>query len=306
MKNMIMLLAAAAAAVPAAASAADKTDRPSDVVAGIVASTPEETAKRQARSVHLRYRGLPSEMSAVAVTLVPREVHPGTYFAAIGWNRGYCGLQELRNGKRKVIFSVWDPGNPFDFQAKPESVKEEHRAKVLYAAPGVEVSRFGGEGTGAKTMADFAWIAGEGVRFKVTCSPDGTDRMAYTCFVADPFSEDGWRRLATISTLGRGWIANGEVYSFVEDFMRNYDSAKRVRRAEYLNVEACAAGGDSWVKAADAQFTADATPSLNIDAGRVCGGGRNSFFLVTGGGTVNAVTRPFGAVPAAVSCGCGK
>ncbi len=32
----------------------------------------------------------------------------GSYFMVCGWDKGYFGLQELGNGKKLLIFSVWD------------------------------------------------------------------------------------------------------------------------------------------------------------------------------------------------------
>lgn len=259
---------------------------------GANADTPEETARRQARSVHLRYIGFPSGVTGAAVTVTPREVAPGTYFCTIGWSSGYCGIQELPGGDRTVIFSVWDPGDPHDYDAKQENVREEHRARVLYADPYMDVARFGGEGTGARTMAGYSWMNDVPVRLKVISEPDGTNRTAFTCWLKEEASEGGWHKLATISTLNVGGGVNemGSLHSFVEDFRRNYDSAKRVRKAEFSDIEVTYGTDGKWYPVTRAFFSADQTPSTNIDAGRIKDNPR-AFFMATGGATTNSTTR---------------
>ena len=82
-----------------------------------------------ARSVHMWHPAPDAEWMYGEVT-VEKSV-PGSYFAAICFSCGYCGIQELYDGKKVAIFSVWDPGDPFDFKAKPDNVDEKVRTKNL-------------------------------------------------------------------------------------------------------------------------------------------------------------------------------
>lgn len=255
--------------------------------------SPEELVKRQARSVHLYYADCPrTGVDSAMATVTVRKSYPGSYFAALVWDTGYCGIQELPDGGHVVIFSVWDPVDPFDFSAKPESVHEDLQAKVLYADPLMDVARFGGEGSGARTMAGFGWKVGQGVSFKVDSEPDGETRTKYTCYIkiADGSAGD-WYKLATISTIRHKAAVRGmtALYSFVEDFNRNYKSAQNVRRAEFSDI--CLLHDGTWHKAEAVYFSADETPSKNIDAGRIAETG--AFFLANGGDTEN-VTTPVG------------
>ncbi len=263
-----------------------------DTHTGVVAANPEDAVKKQARSVHLTYLGLPPKMIAAAATVTVRETAPGTYFSVMGWSCGYCGIQELWNGSHAVIFSVWDPVDPHDYSAQPDAVRAEHRAKVIYADPLMDVARFGGEGSGARTMAGYGWKVGSSVRLRVTSEPDGTNRTAFTCWLRDASNAGTWHRLATISTMNRNGEAPGleNLYSFVEDFRRDYDSATRMRRAEYSDIEGLSAADGKWHPITRAAFTGDRTPSTNVDAGRVPGNPR-AFFLATGGATTNATTQ---------------
>lgn len=249
----------------------------------------EELAKRQARSVHLAYAPNVKDAVAVKGTVTVTETQPSSYFCLFGWDCGYCGIQDLGARGRVLIFSVWDPVDPFDFAAKPENVKEEIRAKVLYSAPFVNVARFGGEGTGARTMTGYNWEVGSPVSIMIESEPDGTNRTAYTCTVLNPDNNE-WMKLATISTMrypGHAQGLNG-LYSFVEDFARNYKSATVSRRAEYSKLAIKGKIDDEWRPITRAMFSADTTPSLAIDAGRTEDG---SFFLKTGGATTNKHTR---------------
>lgn len=88
------------------------------------------------------------------------ESTPGSYFAVCGWTTGYFGVQELGDGRKVAIFSVWDPAKGDN----PNNVPLEQRVEVLHQGKDVVVSRFGGEGTGGKSMTPFNWKLGEKVR----------------------------------------------------------------------------------------------------------------------------------------------
>jgi hypothetical protein len=225
------------------------------------------------RSVHLRYSG--PDGAAFYNELIVDGAADGSYFVACGFDKGYFGIQQLTDGKKGILFSVWDPGSQND----PKSVAADRQVKVLASGDGVRVKRFGGEGTGAQGFLDFDWKRSQTYRFLVTATLDG-DHTAYSAYFR-PADAQEWKLVATFSTLNgkplRGY------YSFVEDFRRNRVSATQVRRARF---------GDGWVKQADgqwfaltrAEFTADSNPVMNIDAGT----DGSMFFLATGGATENA------------------
>ncbi|MHC4331948.1 MAG: DUF3472 domain-containing protein, partial [Planctomycetota bacterium] len=115
----------------------------------------ETRLPRAARSVHLWY---PAEQGVVYYNEVTvQKSYPGSYFCVCGFRHGYFGIQELWEGRKVVIFSVWDPGK----QDNPNAVPEDRRVKVLHEGDGVRVSRFGNEGTGGKSMFDYQWKVGE-------------------------------------------------------------------------------------------------------------------------------------------------
>ena len=233
------------------------------------------------RSVHLGYTAETGTAFYVEATV--RASAPGTYFCAVGFNSGYFGIQELANGKKLAIFSVWDPTAGDD----PKTVPEEKRVKNLHTGEGVRVGRFGGEGTGGQSFHDFEWKAGDTYRFLVTCEPDGKDRVAFVGHLYLPAKKE-WLHMVTFSTLTEKKTLGG-YYSFVEDFKRDKVSTTKTRTAEYGNAWVKAARGGEWKPVTEARFTADSNPVLNIDAGLTAE--RDRFFLSTGGEIENATTE---------------
>jgi hypothetical protein len=228
---------------------------------------------RHARSVHLGFEAPEADVYYNEVTV--EQSQRGTYFMVCGFRHGYFGIQELVEGPKMVIFSVWDPG----VQDEPDQVDRDHRVKVLAHGDEVTVDRFGGEGTGAKTYFMYDWKVGETYRFAVKAEVRGP-RTVYSGYMF--MNETGtWKLISSLATLAGGDPLL-RPYSFVEDFHRNYDSVWIARRARFSNGWVRSLAGE-WHPLLTAKFTADRTPILNVDAGPDGDG----FFLVTGGDTIN-------------------
>lgn len=252
------------------------------LAAFVVPSAADEKLKGIAcRSVHLAYTAEAGTAFYVETTV--RHSANGTYFCAIGFNSGYFGIQELANGKKLALFSVWDPTAGDD----PKKVPEEKRVKTLHKSEGVRIGRFGGEGTGGQSFFDFDWKTGDTYRFLVTCEPDGKDRMAFAGHLYLPENKV-WKHLVTFSTLTNKKTLGG-YYSFVEDFRRNKISTTEVRTAEYGNAWVKSTKNGEWKPVTTARFTADSNPVTNIDAGLTKS--KDLFFLTTGGETANTTTK---------------
>jgi hypothetical protein len=237
------------------------------------------------RSVHLRYN-YPEAISFYNEVTADRS-SPGTYFCACGFLTGYIGMQELQDGKKVVIFSIWEQDENND----PNAISKSKRVRLLYKDQRVRTQRFGNEGTGGQSMLDYDWKIDQTCRFLVHAGLDGA-RTVYTGYFYIP-QEKGWLRIATFSTsVNRQLIAG--YYSFVEDFLRNGVSASRVRKAHFGNGWIRNKRGQ-WIALANATFTGDERPWMNVNAG--IDGDR--FFLVTGGEIRNlgtplgkSMTRP--------------
>ena len=228
------------------------------------------------RSVHLGYPGPKGTAFYNEVTI--RKSAVGTYFMVCGWNKGYFGLQELGDGRKLLIFSVWDSN-----QNDPKAVKEDQRTRLLYKDEKLRVGRFGGEGTGGQSFFDYDWKVGETYRLMVSSRVDG-ERTAYTGWFFVPEAQQ-WKRLVTFSTV-TGGAELGGYYAFIEDFKRDKVSTTHTRQAEF---------GNAWIKSVagapepvvTARFTADANPVLNINS-YVEG---DAFVLATGGDVANTGTK---------------
>jgi hypothetical protein len=242
----------------------------------VVARADEKLAGIACRSVHLQYE-TPKGHAFYNEVKVERSA-PGTYFCVCGFNHGYYGIQELANGKKLLIFSVWDPGNQND----PNSVETDDRVKLLYQDEKVRVGRFGGEGTGGQSFYDFDWQIGKTYRLLVTAKPNDK-RTEFTGWFFQP-SEKKWKKLVTFSTLTGGKPLGG-CYAFVEDFRRNRESTQHARQAQFGNPWFQREDGQ-WQPIAKARFTADSNPATAINAGLA----GQAFFLATGGETKNDAT----------------
>lgn len=247
-----------------------------------------ELAKRQARSVHLWWETQQKLRSPGLVfyneARIQKSVN-GSYFMSAGFDGGYFGLQQISNEKHRVaIFSVWDPGSPHDYNKTAHETPHELRTKVLGVGKNVYISRFGNEGTGAKSMLDFQWQENVPYGFLVAATPaPNHEGTIFSGHLYDPTSKK-WHHMATFQTKNRQLEIKG-IYSFVEDFHRNYKSATQVRKAQFGNTWIYTKK-DHWVPMLKTVFTADGTPSKAIDA-QVVAANTPQFMLQTGGDTKN-------------------
>ncbi len=251
----------------------------------------EEQAARQARSVHLTYRNWEGPAQIFYMEATIDQFWQGSYACIMAFDAGYAGVQELHDGRHVAIFSVWEPGN-LNFSAKEHEVDLAIRTENLYHGEGVVVSRFGGEGTGGKSMMDYPWELGKPIIMAISAKPRGEHRTAYTCWI---WNEDaqGWFRMATFSSLvGDNKKGLDDPYSFLEDFRRNVVSRDHVRVARFSRMWCW--NGTKWSVANEATFSGDANTLQTIDAGPSATG----FWLATGGKTVNRTTKLWGVVQA--------
>ena len=96
------------------------------------AQDPELLAKRQCRSVHINQQGHPSQASALYNVVKAKTSVPGTYFCAMNFDDGYIGFQEQSNGKKVIIFSIWDPVAHGD---NPKDVPDEECTRIYVDVP---------------------------------------------------------------------------------------------------------------------------------------------------------------------------
>lgn len=224
------------------------------------ATAADERGFRAARSVHLGY--VTPEVSGFYNELVVEQSVPGSYFMACGFHHGYFGIQEQAKGRKVVIFSVWDPTKGDD----AKSVPVEQRVEVLHQGQDVEVKRFGGEGTGGQSFFVYDWKPGQKYCFLVKAEA-ADKKTAYAAYFYLP-EKKIWKHLVTFRTATGGDRLKG-LYSFVEDFRRDYKSAHEARRAAFGNPWIADAQG-KWTPVTKARFTASGAEweaKDTIDAG---------------------------------------
>ena len=180
---------------------------------------------RPATSCHLKY-DIDSNLSnqwTIQCSIEVEKSYDGTYFMITGFGPGgYSGIQQLHGNHRVALFSLWNNGKT--------------SVELVEAGPQVQVSKFGGEGTGLKAMLDFNWSEDSIVTFRVRGKRiDG--HWYCDCHIK---IEDGpWSLMATYkrSVQGGPILNSSGFYSFIEDFHRGRDDKgwRHIRKARFLN-----------------------------------------------------------------------
>ena len=238
----------------------------------------EELAKRQCRSVHLQHGSIPAQSTALYLQATPLKSAPGTYFCAANFNDGYIGFQEIWDGKKVIIFSIWDPGSMTDNE---KDVEEKDRTRLLALGENARSGRFGGEGTGGQSFCDYDWKLNQPMRFLVMRKPAPQKGQK---IIAGYFFNHQTKKWQLISA----WQTHSSpeefsfASSFVEDFRRNYESTKHVRSAVFGPVFAYSPE-KKWIAMNQVAFTADPTPSSKVNCSYQPE--YKAFALTTGGET---------------------
>lgn len=256
------------------------TVSPGDSICGCVPPplyAGNEQPSRAARMIHLHYEAPEAELFYNEVRI--EASYPGSYFAVCGFRHGYFGLQELFDRRKVAIFSVWEPDHGQD----PTQVPLAVRTEPVAPGAGVDVRRFGNEGTGGQSFLNFDWQPGQTYRFLVEARHDG-DRTAYTGFVYLP-TEQRWQKMVTFRALADNDLLR-DPYSFVEDFRADGISAQQIHRARYGNGWMRDTAG-RWHPLTRATFTAMA-PNGNLRSAIDAGQQGGDFYLQTGAGTVKS------------------
>lgn len=202
------------------------------------------------------------------------ETADNSSFMPCGWENGYFGLQQY-NGedKRAFNFSVWNGAlDPADATTVPDT-----RVEVLYSDPKTIVKPIAGKGGGMQCMREFHWQVGENIRFAMQAQLQ-TNKTAYTAWLFDPAAKK-WERIATFRAINGRWLRG--FYSFIEDFHRDFESAKQTRRARFGNIWYHQDRG-TYNPIRRAMFTISA---LGVEARSAVNAGEfeGGFFLATGG-----------------------
>ena len=188
----------------------------------------------------------------------------GTYCMSLGVFHGYMGIQVNGTNQHDIIFSMWDNGSTDNDPNLPDYL----RSGSLDGNGGVNLSRFGGEGTGAKAFRSGEyWVPGQWVKFLCNARPElvtvetangpitytntlvtawyktegGADNVTNAEAGEDQY--DGWHYIATHRLSGGNTFMNGW-YSFLENY--NWPSGNMKRTAYYRNGALHALNSGKW------------------------------------------------------------
>lgn len=195
----------------------------------VTESTVPENPPNGALSIWMNNPNNPS--TGYSIDLTPLSEPDGTYYAAIGWDGGYTGLQQGGSRyDRQLQFSVWDaPGHG--------------GAELIDRADDVVCRTFGGEGTGVACELNYPWVVGATYRFEVTEEAENGG-SAMTLWVTD-LAAGSRRYVGTIRFARRANLTS--FYMFVEDFVQRAEHclARKVRSAAIRRPRALIDG--AWV-----------------------------------------------------------
>jgi len=197
---------------------------------------------RRGASVHLRYE-LPSEDVEYFYNEVTVDnAVNNSYYEMDGFNEGYMGIQQIGDGTRKVLFSVWGDSNDID-ATRPVPIK---------LGKDVVINTFDNEGSGRNCFLNFDWKEGQTYKALVKVEPDGQGNTIYTAYF---YTGSEWRLLAAFKRPKLSTYYKSP-YSFLENF--NPETSITTRHVLYKNQWAYTAGGE-WKEITSATFTCDDT-----------------------------------------------
>lgn len=222
-----------------------------------------------ASSLWLTYQNTLSKADIISIDFQIDSSALYTYYAALNWNNGYAGVQRGGAGFFKhVHFSLWDP--------------EGMTSSVIWHDYDVRVERFGGEGTGWKSMWNFHWDEHKPYRLLVKLFQH-EKASDYDAWFFD-FEKYKWKHLATFQYPIKKDF--DYLMSFIEDFA---GTAENYRAYSLFNPRQRSAADKKWSAFPFAEYYVNGS-NPNCD-----GTVKNNKFKLETGGTINA-TNSSGAM----------
>ena len=164
----------------------------------------------------------------------------------------------------------------------PQSRRAD-QTEVLFTNKAAKSSRFGGEGSGAKTMMPFAWETGKTYSFIVLLTPlkKGT---IYTAWIGEKGKP--WQKIASYKTVMTKKNIRG-FYSFIEDYARNGKTGQKPRLA-YYPIQGVMTSAGKWQQIKNGSGTIADDVIQNGHSGV----NKNMFFSQSGAETKDYNTQP--------------
>lgn len=187
-----------------------------------------------ATSCHLRWK-IPdpidiSKNFELQVSINVKHSANKTYFMLGGFSPGgYSGIQEISPTEKVAIFSLWN--------------ENLNNVTLVHQGMGVQVSKFGFEGTGLKSMKPIPWELESDVTFKIEARlVKFYEENRQTWRVRCSYTLDQgktWPFISEYERTGAPIFTKTGFYSFIEDWGRFPKESGHIfqRKAEFFNAK---------------------------------------------------------------------
>lgn len=217
---------------------------------------------------------------------------PSTYFCTMQWNAGregggYCGFQDSSSLGKVFIFSIWDP------RASNQPITTN------YVGDNTTVQKFGGEGTGLKSLnSAIGWNLNEW-NTVVARRWDVGSRTHFGFWIRRG-SQKKWYHMITMNYPVANVVFQGRTNAFLEDWS---STGRNKRRFEMKDAYTRKLDG-SWFSASQIRYTRNnegrsSNYTNRVDAGIV----NDAFFMECGG---NSTPSFSGTPPVNISVSYGS
>ncbi|WP_081852614.1 DUF3472 domain-containing protein [Prevotella sp. 10(H)] len=180
--------------------------------------------------------------------IVPEGGDPlATFYMAIGFYRGYFGIQTNSDTERRVLFSIWDSKDA----ENDKSINASDYVTLVDKDEATTVNSFGGEGTGGQSYVKTAdWKTGKPVKFLLNVLPQKNNSVVLSAW----YSVDNgpWNYVASWRAPHEKRYFDG-FHSFLENY--GYTNGQLRREAYYYNAWGHEAESEKWINFNKVRFS---------------------------------------------------
>lgn len=229
---------------------------------------------RRGPSVHLAYKE-PADKDITwfynEVTVPEGNDVIGSFFMANGFSNGYFGMQVNSDTERRLLFSIW---STFDTQ-DPNQIPEDYKVLTLGSGLGVNVGKFGNEGSGAQSYMVFDWKPETTYKFLLKGESKVPNSIDYTAYFFAPEIGD-WKLITSFRKPKTSDEHIIRPYSFLENFETK---SGHIERGVNFDNQWIYDTKGNWTEITLARYTADATARQGVRFDYDGGATGNSFYL---------------------------
>lgn len=180
--------------------------------------------------------------------IVPEGGDPlATFYMAIGFYRGYFGIQTNSDTERRVLFSVWDSK---DAENDKSTTADDH-VTLVDKDEETTVNSFGGEGTGGQSYVKGAnWKTGRPVQFLMNVRPQSNGSVVLSAWYN--VDGQGWKYVASWRAPKEKRYFDG-FHSFIENY--GFTNGQFRREAYYYNAWGQENATGKWINFNKVRFS---------------------------------------------------